>query len=477
MGEGSPRSFSAILATQRAEFISYREAMKKLREFSGERLNDVAAGLKLHGVHEKHLAYLSGSEQAVKRVTYAGDLTALLDETIGEGGITPAWIGPDDQADPDRCGWIRLEFVAALREAALPCPDTLLASGEHASSTRQDPALPDWVSTYKGRNEISLGDAAALLANCGPVPLPKNMEWTAEGKAKIASWRATLIDAIGRDFDERLDFRPEIVASGWNTNRDAEQMLSHADIRAWCAKRGHAWPVPELDPKPAQSTESLTEIYRLTAEVARLSQRLAGKNQEISRLEKALVRNSVQAAAHQDRLEKQLSAEQHESTDIVAEEPTANGIEVCLPHLPKRLDALFTIMREQWTGYQKDRAPKSTNIASAIDKELGYKSQRNGEPSRNAQTLASLIRPDEEREADSRVNKRIATVFPDGSSRRYDGFPRHLHAALRCNPSQLPPNRAKELQWVPQQVHKQSPALLSLTLKHSPPTATPAGTR
>jgi hypothetical protein len=272
---GERATFSAITAARRAEFISYREAMKKLRESTGEALNDIATGLKSHGLHEKHMAHLAGSEQAVRRITGSDDLTALLDETIENGGIIAAWVGPDDQADPDRSGWMRREFVAALSDAALPCPNTLLDDGSLVLSTQEEPEPPDWVLPYKGRGEISLGDAAAILADCGPIPLPKNMGWTAEGKAKIAAWRDALIDAIGRDFDERLDFQPEIKASGWSSNRDTEQMLSHSDIRAWCAKRGHKWPIPELNPQPATASEALAEIERMKREIERLRVELA----------------------------------------------------------------------------------------------------------------------------------------------------------------------------------------------------------
>lgn len=273
--DGERATFSAITAAKRAEFISYREAMKKLRESTGEALKDIAAGLKSHGLHEKHMAHLAGSEQAVRRITGSDDLTALLDETIENGGIIAAWVGPDDQADPDRSGWMRREFVAALSDAALPCPNTLLDSGNLVWSTQEEPVPPDWVRPYKGRLEISLGDAAAILAECGPIPLPKNMGWTAEGRAKIAAWRDALIDAIGRDFDDRFDFQPEIKASGWSTNRDTEQMLSHADIRAWCAKRGHKWPIPELNPQPATTSEALAEIDRMEREIERLKAELA----------------------------------------------------------------------------------------------------------------------------------------------------------------------------------------------------------
>lgn len=85
-GSGRRSTFSEIVAAKRAEFISYREAMKKLRESTGEALKDIATGLKSHGLNEKHMAHLAGSEQAVRRFTGSDDLTALLDQTIENGG-------------------------------------------------------------------------------------------------------------------------------------------------------------------------------------------------------------------------------------------------------------------------------------------------------------------------------------------------------------------------------------------------------
>lgn len=266
MGADGPRSFSAIVAVQRAEFISYREAMKKLREFTGDRLEEIASCLKSCSIHEKHMAYLAGPEQAVRQITGSYDLTALLDQTIEDGGIIAAWINVDDQADPDRCGWMRSKLIANLEANNLPCPGSLsIPSRSEPAGTGYSDAddlsaamkTPEWVLPYVARHQISLGDAGNFLA--GPAS-GICTDWS-----KVRPWREALIDAIERQ---------EIAAGSWGADRD-EQLLDHYDIRAWCAKWGYSWPIPDPNPKPTTSAEALAEIERLKAEVGRYKAELA----------------------------------------------------------------------------------------------------------------------------------------------------------------------------------------------------------
>ncbi|QQX83736.1 hypothetical protein JJQ59_15135 [Cupriavidus necator] len=128
------------------------------------------------------------------------------------------------------------------------------------------PRTPDWTRPYIGRRQIALGDAATILAGGSPALRDVGKD------AEISAWRAALIDATE---SHSSDLPPEISASTWGSNRDSGQMLSHADIRAWCAHRGHVWPIPEPAPKPATDAEALAEIRRLGAEVARLKTELA----------------------------------------------------------------------------------------------------------------------------------------------------------------------------------------------------------
>lgn len=89
-------------------------------------------------------------------------------------------------------------------------------------------------------------------------------------------------------------------------------------------------------------------------------------------------------------------------------------VSVLLPHMTTTLEAVFRIMREYWTKYDPRHPPKQSVIASDIDQALGWKAQRNGEPSRNAGTLAAAIRRDDASEADNRSHRRRS----DGTFRR-----------------------------------------------------------
>lgn len=76
--------------------------------------------------------------------------------------------------------------------------------------------------------------------------------------------------------------------------------------------------------------------------------------------------------------------------------PPETGITVTLPHMTKALEAVFSIMRENWTNPDPRRLPKQVNIAREIDAAMGWgkKGVPNIEPSRDAKTLAKIIKPD-----------------------------------------------------------------------------------
>lgn len=74
----------------------------------------------------------------------------------------------------------------------------------------------------------------------------------------------------------------------------------------------------------------------------------------------------------------------------------ATGISVNLPHMTKALEAVFAVMRDNWTNHDPKRLPKQINIAREIDAALGWgkKGDPGSEPSRDAKTLAKIIKPD-----------------------------------------------------------------------------------
>jgi len=267
MGAESPRSFSAFITAECAKFVSYREAMTTLMKYTGEPLADIARALKQKRIHKSHVAYLAGPEQAVTKITSSDALEALLDETIRSGRIAAANCQFEGEtATPDLDGWLRREFTHAMVMAGLPCPDTpdILAAVEERRAKQASESEPtlEWTRPYISRGRISLGDAATILAGLSPAETSYRSD---EEYSKIGQWRTTLIDVIGDDNGGwRLD-EPEISASQWDSDRDREQMLSHADLRAWCRKWRHPWPIPDPSPQPATNADALAEIDRLRA--------------------------------------------------------------------------------------------------------------------------------------------------------------------------------------------------------------------
>ncbi len=78
-----------------------------------------------------------------------------------------------------------------------------------------------------------------------------------------------------------------------------------------------------------------------------------------------------------------------------AEHPATVGVTVVLPHLSKELEAVFQIMRDNWTNPDPKRLPKQVSIAREIDDALGMGATSYGEPSRKAKVIAALIKPDD----------------------------------------------------------------------------------
>ncbi len=64
--------------------------------------------------------------------------------------------------------------------------------------------------------------------------------------------------------------------------------------------------------------------------------------------------------------------------------------------MTKALDALFVIMRDNWMDFDPKRLPKQVNIAREIDVAMGWgkRGDPQSEPSRDAKTLAKVIKPD-----------------------------------------------------------------------------------
>ncbi|MDW9245433.1 hypothetical protein [Burkholderia cepacia] len=118
-----------------------------------------------------------------------------------------------------------------------------------------------WSKPFIGRYQVSLRWAAAILAG---IDLDASGFISDDEGAEIGKWQDALIDAIEHQ---------EIAAGSWGADR-GEQMLSHDDIRAWCASRGHVWPIPEPNPKPTTDAELLERLRVAEAECASLKRQL-----------------------------------------------------------------------------------------------------------------------------------------------------------------------------------------------------------
>jgi hypothetical protein len=78
---------------------------------------------------------------------------------------------------------------------------------------------------------------------------------------------------------------------------------------------------------------------------------------------------------------------------------------VVFPYSTKTLRAMADIAKQEWSGYDSRRLPKSISVAREIDKALGN-TPKGDKPTRAAEALAAAIRPDDVSEADGRNQKR-----------------------------------------------------------------------
>jgi hypothetical protein len=245
MTEPKKRTFAEIAATQRASFISYREVLEKLAAETEESLAEIAAGLKAYAFGVLYTAYLDGIEGAVVR--YAdGDPSGpeiLLETTIRRGVIVAAsYDSRDPEADPDRVGWMREPFIAALSAADFPCPDSLSEPPPYRPRTSKPPARPlptDDAELVKrlGEAEAEIETLRAELAGREPVDCTaadlgvqleaarREIAWLREGTSPVEGY-----------------LRPQIVETGrrfWPENWQNERRPKVDYIMHWIRER---WP-------------------------------------------------------------------------------------------------------------------------------------------------------------------------------------------------------------------------------------------
>lgn len=142
---------------------------------------------------------------------------------------------PNDEAQPTfgRFGFYASDIYPFLarHDVAISCP------GDKGCESRVFPdgrRIPDWILTYDGQAWISRRRVAGILT-ASTVAAERH---SPEHDDVFGRWSKALSDAIERG----------AIAV---TDASHKQMLSHADVLAWCAQRGCAWPLAAPDAQPA----------------------------------------------------------------------------------------------------------------------------------------------------------------------------------------------------------------------------------
>jgi hypothetical protein len=177
-------------------------------------------------------------------------------------------------------------------------------------------------------------------------------------------------------------------------------------------------------PDSGETLESINEglrrrVERAEHEEIRLSGLLVGAKHELAILERAV--ETTQQLSHErfesngvlERENETLRANIHELQcrlrACCCASKSDDGVTVTIPHLTETFTAVIEVFNAHWAKFDRGRPPKSAVIARALDERMGWKSQRNGDPSRSAQAFAAAMRPDGLRIADGR-NHRLGAV-------------------------------------------------------------------
>ena len=154
-------------------------------------------------------------------------------------------------------------------------------------------------------------------------------------------------------------------------------------------------------------------VDQAEADVRRLTERLKGKDRQLTEMGKALLRTVAMYHAIEERQEEEIESLRTmipawKTWQCLYDRPSehSDGVTIHLPFVTEILSGLFDVMHTFWSGYDETNPPKSSAVARAIDERLNFKAQPDGEASRSGQTYASAIRPDWLKEADNRHHVR-----------------------------------------------------------------------
>ncbi|MCA7956395.1 hypothetical protein LGM14_02625 [Burkholderia multivorans] len=211
----------------------------------------------------------------------------------------------------DQLGFKADEIYPFLERHGVKLP----RQGGVSAPTDERPAqreFPGWKRVMSVLPYLSLSEAAHAFADVDPHASGYKSD---DEEAEIHRWRTVLSRALyATDSGDRLEAESE----GGDT---PDWYIKPANLAAWCARKGLECPLPASTALPSTSFESLDHLRaieterdakraendRLRTEVARLSERIVGKNREIASLERTIVRNSLLASARQEDLERRLA--------------------------------------------------------------------------------------------------------------------------------------------------------------------------
>ncbi|CAJ0773070.1 hypothetical protein [Ralstonia chuxiongensis] len=258
------------LAAENAEFVSLRRLLETIRTSEGCSLQQAADWLsrKINRTGEsENLTWckLEPGFGIVGANNQHSDFAWLgLQRVVNDGAFADGWALADGADHYELLGFRASEIYPILEQ----CGVRLSGTATVGPAVKPAPVVPDWMRALIPRNQITLGEAAAILAGFAPMG---SEPWSYDELSEIAPWRKALIDAIDH---------ADIVGGTWRSDRD-EQPLSHADIRAWCSKWGHTWPLPQPNPLPSTESEATAEIVRLREIVDSLEKNIAERDQKI----------------------------------------------------------------------------------------------------------------------------------------------------------------------------------------------------
>jgi hypothetical protein len=261
------------------------------------------------------------------------------------------------------------ELIERLRVAEEACAKLTEQLAEAAASTDDsEPQIPEWMQRQIGLKRIALWDAAKMLAGIAPSEIPHP---DSEKSREVDEWHYALEDAIDVG---------EISAPRWNEIR-CEQMALHAEIRAWCTKHGHKWPIPDPNPVPAIDAELGARLRAAEEEISRLraaGTELNGITETTNDLEMQLAEKEIQLAEKEAELA-ELYAWLDDADDIGARaneaETERDGSDQGLgdkerASLQKQIAALALALAEKGGKYKRGNNPNASAIAGLVDEIL-----------------------------------------------------------------------------------------------------------